>query len=66
MLLENRNEVEARVQPLPNADGYINRILDMSRTALNVTGDLTACVVMDRWLGDTLKDEPASAESTAA
>lgn len=29
----------------------VDRILDMSRTALNVTGDLTACVVMDRWLG---------------
>jgi proton glutamate symport protein len=30
----------------------VDRILDMSRTAINVTGDLTACVVMDRWLGD--------------
>ena len=29
----------------------VDRILDMSRTAVNVTGDLTACVVMDRWLG---------------
>lgn len=29
----------------------IDRILDMSRTAVNVSGDLTACVVMDRWLG---------------
>lgn len=28
----------------------VDRILDMSRTALNVTGDLTACAVMDRWL----------------
>ena len=28
----------------------VDRILDMSRTAINVTGDLTACVVMDRWL----------------
>ena len=28
----------------------VDRILDMSRTALNVSGDLTACVVMDRWL----------------
>jgi Na+/H+-dicarboxylate symporter len=26
----------------------VDRILDMSRTSLNVTGDLTACVVMDR------------------
>ena len=28
----------------------VDRILDMSRTAINVTGDLAACVVMDRWL----------------
>ncbi len=30
----------------------VDRILDMLRTAINVTGDLTACVVMDRWLPD--------------
>ena len=29
----------------------VDRILDMSRTAINVTGDLTACTVMDRWIG---------------
>ncbi|MEL7043311.1 MAG: dicarboxylate/amino acid:cation symporter [Pseudomonadota bacterium] len=28
----------------------VDRLLDMCRTAVNVTGDLTACVVMDRWL----------------
>lgn len=28
----------------------VDRILDMSRTAINVTGDLVACVVMDRLL----------------
>jgi Na+/H+-dicarboxylate symporter len=28
----------------------VDRILDMSRTAVNVTGDLTACVVMERWV----------------
>ncbi len=28
----------------------VDRILDMSRTAVNVSGDLTACVVMDKWL----------------
>jgi len=28
----------------------VDRILDMCRTSVNVTGDLTACVVMDRWL----------------
>ena len=30
----------------------VDRILDMCRTTVNVTGDLTACVVMDRWLPD--------------
>ncbi len=37
----------------PAAVGFIlgvDRILDMFRTAVNVTGDLTASVVMDRWL----------------
>jgi Na+/H+-dicarboxylate symporter len=29
----------------------VDRILDMSRTAVNVTGDLTACVVVDRFFG---------------
>lgn len=29
----------------------VDRILDMSRTAVNVTGDLTASVVFDRWFG---------------
>ncbi|MCW3489886.1 dicarboxylate/amino acid:cation symporter [Dethiobacter alkaliphilus] len=29
----------------------VDRILDMSRTAINVMGDLTACLVMDRWVG---------------
>jgi len=36
----------------------VDRILDMSRTAINVTGDLAACVVMNRWLGDSLDEEP--------
>ena len=35
----------------------VDRILDMSRTAVNVSGDLTACVVMDRWL--TVPDSAA-------
>ena len=30
----------------------VDRILDMCRTTVNVTGDLTACVVMERWLPD--------------
>ena len=34
----------------------VDRILDMSRTAVNVTGDLAACVVMDRWLPDAASD----------
>lgn len=31
----------------------VDRILDMARSAVNVTGDLVACVVMDRWVGGT-------------
>jgi Na+/H+-dicarboxylate symporter len=29
----------------------VDRILDMSRTAINLTGDLVACTVMDKWVG---------------
>lgn len=29
----------------------VDRILDMSRTAINLTGDLVTCTVMDRWIG---------------
>jgi Na+/H+-dicarboxylate symporter len=29
----------------------VDRILDMCRTSVNVTGDLTAVTIMDRWLG---------------
>ena len=32
----------------------VDRILDMSRTVVNVTGDLTACTVMERWIGGEL------------
>lgn len=37
----------------------VDRILDMSRTAINVSGDLVATKVMDRWVGAkaSLKDE---------
>jgi len=39
----------------------VDRILDMCRTAINVTGDLVACVVMDRWLAGALdKDDLAA------
>jgi Na+/H+-dicarboxylate symporter len=37
----------------------VDRILDMSRTAINVTGDLTACVVMDKWLPSESIDQEA-------
>lgn len=30
----------------------VDRMLDMSRTSINVCGDLTACTVMNRWLPD--------------
>ena len=29
----------------------VDRILDMCRTAINVSGDLVASVLMDRWVG---------------
>ncbi len=28
----------------------VDRILDMARTAVNVTGDPAACVVIDKWI----------------
>jgi Na+/H+-dicarboxylate symporter len=34
----------------------VDRILDMSRTAVNVSGDLAACVVMERFLDDKVSD----------
>jgi Na+/H+-dicarboxylate symporter len=42
----------------------VDRILDMSRTAVNVAGDLLACVAMDRWVGGrhSAADERAMAE----
>lgn len=33
----------------------VDRILDMCRTSVNVTGDLTASVVMDRWMHKSLR-----------
>ena len=38
----------------------VDRILDMSRTTINVTGDLTACTIMNRWL------EPSNPKSVGA
>ncbi|MCR9260360.1 MAG: dicarboxylate/amino acid:cation symporter [Pseudomonadaceae bacterium] len=40
----------------------VDRILDMTRTAVNVTGDLTACTVMDRWLEAEVRREAPSVE----
>lgn len=40
----------------------VDRILDMSRTMLNVTGDLTACIVMDRLVGGKKTAEEAEIE----
>ena len=31
----------------------VDRILDMSRTAINVSGDLVAAKLMDRWVGSS-------------
>jgi proton glutamate symport protein len=39
----------------------VDRILDMSRTVVNVTGDLAACLVLDRLVGERL-GEPDSGE----
>lgn len=33
----------------------VDRLLDMCRTTINVTGDLTACAVMDKWLSKNEK-----------
>lgn len=30
----------------------VDRLLDMARTSVNVTGDLTASLVLDRWIGE--------------
>ena len=32
----------------------VDRILDMSRTAINVCGDLVACKLLDRWVGSSM------------
>ncbi|TPV96077.1 MAG: dicarboxylate/amino acid:cation symporter [Myxococcales bacterium FL481] len=36
----------------------VDRILDMVRTVVNVTGDLTAAVVLDRWMGERFEPRP--------
>ena len=38
----------------------VDRILDMARTAVNVSGDLTAAIVLDKWMGaDLAQADPA-------
>ncbi|MFN3231316.1 MAG: dicarboxylate/amino acid:cation symporter [Alphaproteobacteria bacterium] len=45
----------------------VDRILDMSRTAINVAGDIVACVLMDRWVGgDTPSSEAGAMDEEAA
>ncbi|HEM46842.1 MAG TPA: dicarboxylate/amino acid:cation symporter [Alphaproteobacteria bacterium] len=39
----------------------VDRILDMSRTAINVAGDLVAAKLMDRWIGGPLSAEELQA-----
>nr|WP_330217981.1 dicarboxylate/amino acid:cation symporter [Marinobacter similis] len=36
----------------------VDRILDMCRTAINVTGDLVTCRLMENWSGKRLPSEP--------
>ncbi|MEZ5482300.1 MAG: dicarboxylate/amino acid:cation symporter [Porticoccaceae bacterium] len=40
----------------------VDRILDMSRTAINVTGDLVAAKLMDKWIGSEKSLEAELAE----
>jgi Na+/H+-dicarboxylate symporter len=58
MILESAGVPAAGIALLLGVD----RLLDMARTALNVTGDLTACVVMDRLVAA----DPAPAPTTDA
>jgi len=41
----------------------VDRILDMSRTTLNVTGDLVACVLMQKWLDQKKPSVPVSKDT---
>jgi Na+/H+-dicarboxylate symporter len=36
----------------------LDRVLEMFKTAVNVTGDLTACVIFDKFYGNKNKSEP--------
>ncbi|MFN2361556.1 MAG: dicarboxylate/amino acid:cation symporter [Marinobacter sp.] len=41
----------------------VDRILDMCRTAINVTGDLVTCRLMENWSGKRLTEEPVSQQT---
>ncbi len=43
----------------------VDRILDMSRTAINVAGDLVTCKIMDRWVVGQKSAEQEIAEEVA-
>jgi len=43
----------------------VDRILDMSRTAINVTGDLVTCALMEKWVGGKGSAEKQIAEEHA-
>ncbi|HSR62654.1 MAG TPA: dicarboxylate/amino acid:cation symporter [Gammaproteobacteria bacterium] len=43
----------------------VDRIIDMCRTSVNVTGDLVACVVMNRWIKSDRSLEEEMAEEDA-
>ncbi|MBZ2168686.1 dicarboxylate/amino acid:cation symporter [Marinobacter sp. F4216] len=42
----------------------VDRILDMCRTAINVTGDLITCRLMENWSGTRLVSEPEASTPT--
>jgi len=43
----------------------VERLLGMFRTAVNVTGDLTACVVFNQWYGSITKNKMTHKTSIA-
>jgi Na+/H+-dicarboxylate symporter len=42
----------------------VDRILDMCRTAINVTGDLVTCRLMENWSEKRLPFEPVPQETS--
>lgn len=40
----------------------VDRILDMCRTAINVSGDIVACTLMDKWVGSSKSAQEEFAE----